>query len=114
MPGWIEPTVLALPYLAGGLGGLLLVRAAPALALDAAPLWGLACGAVSGVLLGVLAAVSGGPLGDGLADVGPSAWQTGRGSALEIADLRGGARRGSRTIWCCGGPARRPGRPRPP
>ena len=85
MPGWIEPTVLALPYLAGGLGGLLLVRAAPALALDAAPLWGLACGVVSGVLLGLLAAVSGGPLGDGrLSAVGPSAWQTGAVSALEI------------------------------
>jgi hypothetical protein len=85
MPGWIEPTVLAMPYLAGGLGGLLLVRAAPALALDAAPLWGLACGAVSGVLLGLLAAVSGGPLGDGrLSAVGPSAWQAGAVSALEI------------------------------
>ncbi len=85
MPGWLEPTVLALPYLAGGLGGLLLVRAAPALALDAAPLWGLACGAVSGCLLGLLAAASGGPLGDGrLAAVGPSPWQVGAVSALEI------------------------------
>lgn len=85
VPGWIEPTVLAAPYLAGVLGGLLLVRAAPALALDAAPLWGLACGVVSGGLLGLLAAVSGGPLGDGrLAAVGPSAWQVGGVSALEI------------------------------
>ena len=85
MPGWLEPTVLALPYLAGGLGGLLLVRAAPALSLDAAPLWGLACGAVSGCLLGLLAAASGGPLGDGrLAAVGPSPWQVGTVSALEI------------------------------
>ena len=85
MPGWIEPTVLAMPYLAGALGGVLLVRAAPVLALDTAPLLGLACGAVSGVLLGLLAAVSGGPLGDGrLAAVGPSAWQVGVVSALEI------------------------------
>jgi hypothetical protein len=85
VPGWIEPTVLAVPYLAGGLGGLLLVRAAPALALDAAPLWGLACGVVSGGVLGLLSAVSGGPLGDGrLAVVGPSAWQVGGVSALEI------------------------------
>jgi hypothetical protein len=85
VPGWIEPTVLAMPYLAGVLGGLLLIRAAPALALDAAPLWGLACGAVSGGVLGLLAAVSGGPLGDGrLAAVGPSAWQVGAVSALEI------------------------------
>jgi hypothetical protein len=85
MPGWIEPTVLAVPYLAGGVGGVLLVRAAPALGLDTAPLLGLACGAASGVLLGLLAAVSGGPLGDGrLAAVGPSAWQVGVVSALEI------------------------------
>jgi hypothetical protein len=85
MPGWIEPTVLAVPYLAGMLGGLLLVRAAPALGLDTAPLLGLACGTASGVLLGLLAAVSGGPLGDGrLAAVGPSAWQVGLVSALEI------------------------------
>jgi hypothetical protein len=85
VPGWIEPAVLAVPYLAGGLGGLLLVRAAPALTLDAAPLWGLACGAVCGGILGVLAAVSGGPLGAGrLAAVGPSPWQIGGVSALEI------------------------------
>jgi hypothetical protein len=85
VPGWIEPTVLAVPYLAGGLGGLLLVRAGPALSLEAAPVWGLACGAVSGGVLGLLAAVSGGPLGDGrLAAVGPSAWQVGAVSALEI------------------------------
>lgn len=85
MPGWIGPTVLAMPYLAGVLGGILLVRAAPALSLDTAPLLGLACGAVAGILLGLLAAVSGGPLGDGrLAAVGPSAWQVGVVSALEI------------------------------
>jgi Family of unknown function (DUF6350) len=85
VPGWIEPTVLAVPYLAGGLGGLLLVRAGPVLSLDAAPVWGLACGAVCGAALGLLAAVSGGPLGDGrLATVGPSAWQVGALAALEI------------------------------
>jgi hypothetical protein len=85
MPGWIGPTVLAMPYLAGVLAGVLLVRAAPTLSLDTAPLLGLACGAVAGVLLGLLAAVSGGPLGDGrLAAVGPSAWQVGVVSALEI------------------------------
>jgi hypothetical protein len=85
MPAWVAPAVLAMPYLAGGLGGLLLVRAAPALSLDAAPLLGLACGGVCGVLLGLLAAASGGPLGDGrLAAVGPSGWQVGIVSALEI------------------------------
>ncbi len=85
IPGWIEPTVLALPYLAGVVGGLLLVRAAPVMTLDGAPLRGLACGAISGCVLGLLAAASGGPLGDGrLAAVGPSPWQVGAVSALEI------------------------------
>jgi len=85
MPGWLEPTVLALPYLAGGIGGLLLVRAAPALTLDEAPVWGLVSGVVSGLVLALLAAASGGPLGEGrLAAVGPSAWEVGIVSALEI------------------------------
>ncbi|MGB6453733.1 MAG: DUF6350 family protein, partial [Streptosporangiaceae bacterium] len=121
LPGGLEPVVLALPYLAGGLGGLLLVRAVSArgatrgtpavtaggatpgipavsargatpgppagtgLPLDVAPLLGLVCGVVAGGVLGVLAAVSGGPLGDGrLAAVGPSPWQVGVVSALEL------------------------------
>jgi Family of unknown function (DUF6350) len=85
LPGGLEPVVLALPYVAGALGGVLLVRAAPALGLDTAPMLGLVCGAVSGCLLGLLAAVSGGPLGDGrLAAVGPSPWQVGVVSALEL------------------------------
>ena len=47
VPGWLEPTVLAVPYLAGALGGLLLVQVGTRLSLDAAPLWGLACGVVA-------------------------------------------------------------------
>jgi len=85
MPAWVAPVVMAMPYLAGVLGGLLLVRAGPVLSLDAAPLWGLGCGGGCGMLLGLLAAASGGPLGDGrLAAVGPSGWQVGLVSALEI------------------------------
>jgi hypothetical protein len=85
LPGWLEPVVLALPYLAGGIGGALIVRSAGPLSLDAAPLRGLACGALSGVLLGLLAGASGGPLGDGrLAAVGPSPWQVCLVSALEL------------------------------
>ncbi len=85
MPGWLEPTVLALPYLAGVIGGLLLSRCAPRMPLDAAPLWGLACGAASGCLLGVLGAFSGGPLGGArLAAVGPSGWQVAVVGALEL------------------------------
>ncbi len=52
MPGWLEPTVLAVPYLAGAIGGLLLSRSAPGMSLDAAPLWGLACGVSCGGALG--------------------------------------------------------------
>ena len=71
--------------LAGCAAGLLLVRAAPTPALEAAPLWGLACGAAAGGVLGILAAFSGGPLGNGrLAAVGPSGWQVGAVAALEI------------------------------
>jgi hypothetical protein len=84
-PAWLTVAVLALPYLAGCVSGLLLVRAAPTPAIEVAPLWGLACGVLAGGVLGVLAAFSGGPLGDGrLAAVGPSGWQTGAVAALEI------------------------------
>ena len=77
--------MLALPYLAGGVAGLLLVRAAPTPSLEAAPLWGLGCGAAAGAILGVLAAFSGGPLGNGrLAAVGPSGWQVALVAALEV------------------------------
>jgi Family of unknown function (DUF6350) len=85
LPGWLGPVVLAVPYLAGGIGGLVLVRAAPALTLDGAPLCGLGCGAVAGAILAVAAALSGGPLGDGrLAAVGPSGWQVAIVAALEL------------------------------
>lgn len=84
-PPWLTVAVLALPYLAGGVAGLLLVRAAPTPSLEAAPFWGLGCGAAAGAVLGVLAAFSGGPLGNGrLAAVGPSGWQVALVAALEI------------------------------
>ena len=85
VPGWLSAVVLALPYLAGGLGGLLLARAAPTPQLEAAPLWGFCCGALAGCVLGALAAFAGGSLGDGrLAEVGPSPWQVGLVAALEV------------------------------
>src|ERR1700733_9125337 len=84
-PPWRTVAGARLPYLAGCVAGLLLVRAAPTPALEAAPLWGLACGAAAGAVLGVLAAFSGGPLGNGrLAAVGPSGWQVALVAALEI------------------------------
>jgi hypothetical protein len=81
----LSVAVLAVPYLAGAFGGLVTVRAAPVLALETAPLWGFACGALTGGVLGVIAAFAGGPLGNGrLAAVGPSAWQVGLVAALEV------------------------------
>jgi hypothetical protein len=84
-PAWLSVAVLGLPFLAGAIGGLLLARAAPTPVLEAAPLWGFACGALTGCVLGVLAAFAGGSLGDGrLAAVGPSPWQVGAVAALEV------------------------------
>lgn len=85
VPGWASVFLLSVPYLAGVFGGLLTARAAPALAVELAPLWGFACGAATGVALGVLAAFAGGPLGSGrLAAVGPSGWQAAVVATLEV------------------------------
>ena len=84
-PALLSAAVLAVPYLAGAFGGLLMTRAAPVLALETAPLWGFACGVLTGCVLAILAAFAGGPLGSGrLAAVGPSAWQVGAVAALEV------------------------------
>jgi Family of unknown function (DUF6350) len=84
VPGWASVAVLAVPYLAGAFGGVLLVRVAPSPAAEIAPLWGFACGVATGFVVGILAAFSGGPLGSGrLAMVGPSAWQAGLVATLE-------------------------------
>jgi len=85
VPPWLSVAVLALPYLAGCLGGLLLARAAPTPILEAAPMWGFACGALTGCVLGTLAAFAGGSLGNGrLTAVGPSPWQVAVVGALEV------------------------------
>jgi hypothetical protein len=85
VPPALSVTVLAVPYLAGVFGGLLMTRAAPLLALEVAPLWGFGSGLLTGSVLGVLAAFAGGPLGNGrLAAVGPSGWQVGVVTALEV------------------------------
>jgi hypothetical protein len=84
-PAWLTVLVLAIPYLAGAVGGLLLVRTAPTLTLEAAPVRGFCAGVLTGAVLGVLAAFAGGPLGDGrLSAVGPSAWQVAVVAALEV------------------------------
>jgi hypothetical protein len=56
VPGWASVAVLAVPYLAGAFGGVLLVRVAPSPAAEIAPLWGFACGVATGFVVGILAA----------------------------------------------------------
>jgi len=85
IPAWVSAGVLALPYTAGIVAGILVARAAPAPAVEAVPLWGFACGVATGCVIGVFAAFSGGPLGSGrLATVGPSGWQAALVAALEV------------------------------
>ncbi|MBB4933990.1 hypothetical protein F4561_004810 [Lipingzhangella halophila] len=76
---------LAAPFLAGAVGGVLTQRSAPAAASEAAPLWGLGCGVTTGLLFAAFAALAGGPLGaERLAEVGPSPWQVGLVTMLEV------------------------------
>jgi hypothetical protein len=61
------------------------VRIAPTPFLEAAPLWGMLTGSLSGVVIGVLARFSGGPLGAGrLGSVGPASAEAGVVAVLEI------------------------------
>lgn len=84
-PLWASAALLAVPYLAGGYGGVLTVRTAFAPAAEVAPLWGFASGAAAGCVTGVVAAFAGGPLGSGrLAAVGPSGWQAALVATLEV------------------------------
>lgn len=84
-PPWLGFFVLALPYVAGALAGLMTVRIAPTPLLEAAPLWGLLSGSAAGVLIGFGAKFSGGPLGAGrLAAVGPAGAEVGLVAVLEV------------------------------
>src|SRR5207244_4902615 len=115
-PGWVPVAVLALPYLAGVFAGVVTVRIAPTPVIEAAPLWGFTAGTAAGVLAGLAAAFSGGPLGDGhLSAVGPSGFRVGLVAILEIgvtAALAAAAanwfilRRAPRGVWGGGFPPR--------
>jgi Family of unknown function (DUF6350) len=84
-PGWLGAAMLAFPYLAGAMGGLLVVRIAPTTVLESAPMRGFCCGLLTGLALGIGAAFAGGPLGDGrMAAVGPSPWQVAAVASLEV------------------------------
>lgn len=84
-PPWLGFFVLAMPYLAGALAGLMTVRIAPTPTLEAAPLWGLVTGTLTAVVIGFGAKFSGGPLGAGrLASVGPAGGEVGLVAVLEV------------------------------
>src|SRR5262249_5288350 len=104
-PGLLVGAMLATPYLAGVIGGLLAVRLVPQVTIDGAAIRGFCGGAPCGVVVGVLAGFAGGPLGHGrLSAVGPSAWQVAAVGALELgiaAAVSAGAARwwSSRRGW---------------
>jgi hypothetical protein len=84
-PGGLAAAMLAFPYLAGAVGGLVAARLAPTAVLEAAPVRGFCCGLLTGIVLGIGSAFAGGPLGSGrMAAVGPSAWQVALVAALEV------------------------------
>jgi hypothetical protein len=84
-PGWLAGLTLAVPYLAGLVGGLLVARTSPASPPEAATVRGFCAGALAGAAIGTLAVFAGGSVGDGrLAAVGPSAWQVGLVAVLEL------------------------------
>jgi hypothetical protein len=84
-PPWLGFFILALPYLAGALAGLMTVRIAPTPFLEAAPLWGLLTGSLTALVIGFGAWLSGGPLGAGrLASVGPAGAEVGLVALLEV------------------------------
>jgi Family of unknown function (DUF6350) len=84
-PGWLASVMLAVPYVAGAVGGLLVARAAPTQVLEAAPIRGFCAGLLAGGVLGVATAFAGGPLGDGrMAAVGPSPWQVALVAVMEV------------------------------
>lgn len=84
-PGWLGVVMLSVPYLAGAVGGLLVVRLGPTAVLESAPARGFCCGLLTGFVLGIGSAFAGGPLGDGrMAAVGPSPWQVTAVASLEV------------------------------
>lgn len=88
-PVWAM-AVVAIPFLAGAVAGVVVVRIAPTPTPEAAPMWGFGCGLCAGAAAGVLAALSGGPLGDGrLATVGPSPWEVVLSVTLEVGVAAG-------------------------
>lgn len=89
VPGWMI-AVVAVPFAAGAVAGVVVARISPSPSYEAAPLWGFFTGVTTGLLAGLLAALSGGPIGGGrLAAVGPSPWEVALSVALEVGVAAG-------------------------
>ncbi|MFC4590547.1 cell division protein PerM [Sphaerisporangium corydalis] len=101
-PGVTSPWlmgVLAIPFLAGAIAGVVVARIAPTPHFESAPLWGFVCGITTGLAAGLLAALAGGPLGGArLSAVGPSAWEVALSVALE-AGVAAGISAGLANWW---------------
>jgi hypothetical protein len=83
-------TVLAIPFIAGAIAGVVVARVAPTPQFESAPLWGFVCGLATGLAAGWLAALAGGPLGGArLSVVGPSAWEVALSVTLEVGVAAG-------------------------
>ncbi|MFI6293238.1 DUF6350 family protein [Nonomuraea sp. NPDC050790] len=82
--------VIALPFAAGAVAGVMVARIAPSPSYEVAPLWGFFSGVSTGLVAGLLAALSGGPLRGGrLAAVGPSPWEVALSVCLEVGVAAG-------------------------
>jgi hypothetical protein len=89
VPGWMM-AVVAVPFAAGAVAGVMVARIAPSPSYEAAPLWGFLSGVVTGLVAGLLAALSGGPIGGGrLAAIGPSPWEVALSVAVEVGVAAG-------------------------
>ncbi|MFI6710465.1 DUF6350 family protein [Nonomuraea sp. NPDC050478] len=88
-PVWMM-AVIALPFAAGAVAGVVVARISPSPAYEAAPLWGFLTGVTTGLVAAALAALSGGPIGGGrLTVVGPPAWEVALSVGLEVGVAAG-------------------------
>ncbi|GIH70400.1 cell division protein PerM [Sphaerimonospora thailandensis] len=88
-PAWVM-AVIAVPFVAGAVAGVVMARIAPTPSIEAAPLWGFVCGLSTGMMAGALAALSGGPLGGArLSVIGPSPWEVALSVTLEVGVAAG-------------------------
>ncbi|GGO74185.1 cell division protein PerM [Nonomuraea cavernae] len=89
VPGWMM-AVVAVPFAAGMVAGIVVARISPSPSYEAAPLWGFLTGVSSGLVAGGLAALSGGPIGGGrMSAVGPSPWEVALSITLEVGVAAG-------------------------